>query len=586
MEMKRQRERRRVSRDILQPPDLGIIYLVGKKRNQSTSYRPGILLANTLDISKSGVLVQSPVRLKVLSSIAMRIRNPAKRIWIPVKGRVKWVKSSHAQPGYYNMGVRFDKKSCSSEVFMRASDRTREELAPSDVDFLLNTKFFGAIPRESVCPLLNKLAFKYCKAGERFISQGEEGDRFYIIRRGSCMVNLEKNGKIYPIARLKEADIVGEMAVLTGERRSTHVDAETDMEMWSLSRTEFDALSKEYPDMRIFLTEIVTHRFSISKLTASRVIGKYVISDVIGQGGWSIVYRGFHSRLNLSVAVKMLKHSMAMDADFMEKFQNEAKTIARLNHPNIVKVYDIEDLFRTVFIIMEYLEGVSLEYVLERMPKLSLSNIVDIILQVCSGLAYAHQHGIIHQDIKPANIYLQHDGRIKIVDFGLSCPPGNVDFSLPGTVHYMAPEQIQGSPVDERSDIYSLGITAYEMITGKRPFPEDDISKLMDMHVNEEIPDPHLSVPDLPDELCRFLKKSTRKNPAERYNDISEIVKEIEPLAEKLGLVQADKAEKDKIMGLFLFYQDRHQLALNRLIDAFNNVVSEIGAELRVTQVE
>jgi serine/threonine protein kinase len=587
--MKRQKERRHVPREILQSPDFGIIYLKSKQ-GCHTLPKTGTdtLLVNILNKSKSGVLIQSPLRFRALSSLDLLIRDSERKVWIPVKGKVKWIKGYHPKRGYYPLGVEFDKQSLNMDIPRKAfQDRQKRMITPSDIDFFLNTKLFNAIPRESICPLLNSLKFKFCKAGERFVSQGDKGDKLYIIRSGSCIVNLEKNNKLYPVARLKEGDVVGEMAVLTGERRSTHVDAETDMELWSLSRAEFDVLSQKYPDLRIFLTEIVTHRFSSSKLIASRTIGKYIISDIIGRGGWSIVYKGIHGKLNLSVAIKMLKHNMAMDPDFMEKFQNEAKTIARLNHPGIVKVYDIEELFRTVFIVMEYLEGVSLEYILERMPKMTPQGILDIILQVCSALAYAHQHGIIHQDIKPANIYLQPDGSVKIVDFGLACPPGNIDFGLPGTVYYMAPEQIQADPVDERTDVYSLGITAYEMITGKKPFMEDDIGKLMELHINEEIPDPRLSVPDLPVELHRFLMKSTRKKPAERYQNISEAVSELKPLAEKLGLKpHTQKTEKGKIMGLFLFYQDRHQLALNQLIDTFNNNVSKIGAVLRVTHVE
>ena len=377
------------------------------------------------------------------------------------------------------------------------------------------------------------------------------------------------------------------MAVLTGERRSTHVDAETNMDLWSLNRTQFDTLCQEHPDLRDFLTGIVTDRLSNVKLTAFRKIGKYVIKEIIGQGGWSIVYKGVHARLNFPVAIKMLKHTMAMDDDFLNKFQNEATTIARLNHPNIVKVYDIEEIYRTVFIMMEYLEGFSLDYHLEHMPKLSLPEILDIILQVCKGLEYAHKQGIIHQDIKPDNIFIQTDGVPRIVDFGLACPPGNMDFDLPGTAFYMSPEQIRGDPVDERTDIYSLGITVYEMITGKRPFPEDGIGKLLDLHLKEDAPDPRILVPDLPDELYKFLVQSIRKDQDARLKNITEVISMLQPLAEKMGLIFQDQVrKKSKMMGLFLFYQDEHQLALNQLIDKLSTDISEIGALLRITQVE
>jgi eukaryotic-like serine/threonine-protein kinase len=457
----------------------------------------------------------------------------------------------------------------------------------SAVEFLLNTRLLTSIPDKSIAPLLNNLKFKHVKAGERFITQGDEGDRFYFIQNGSCIINIEKDNRLNSVARLKAGDVVGEMAVLTGECRSTHVDAETDMDLWSLKGEQFDILCQECPDLRNVLTEIVTQRFSSLKITANRTIGKYTINEILDQGAWSIVYKGVHTILNFPVSIKMLKHNVAMDPEFSEKFRYEAKTVARLNNPNIVKVYDIEERYRTVFIVMEFLEGSSLEYLLKNMPKPSLSVILDIILQVCFGLEYAHKQGIIHQDIKPSNIFIQPDGRAKIVDFGLACPRGNRDFNMPGTLFYMAPEQIEGDPVDERTDIYSLGIMIYELLAGRRPFPEDDISKLADLHVHEDIADPRFLIQSLPQELCGVIMKSIRKDPAERFNNVQEVIDELQPLAERIGLKCRSRGrEKEKMMGLFLFYKDKHQMELNQLMDKLNNDINEMGAVLRVVHVE
>jgi len=586
--MKNKKDRRQWPRELIKPPEVGIIYLRYKERPDSDSKKKSdILFVNVLNMSDRGLLMESSERFEVKSLLDMRIWHPHKRVWMSGKGKINWIADCPSKSGYYFLGVGFHKRTLCKDVAVSRGGEQGKLIKPSDLEFLLHTTLFHAISRDAICPLLNNLTFRHLKKGERLISQGDEGDSFYIILHGSCVINLEKDNTLHPVARLRAGDIVGEMAVLTGERRSAHVDVETDLDLLGMSRAQFDSLSSEYQELRNFLTEIITHRFSVSRQTADRTVGKYVITEIIGQGGWSMIYKGIHGKLHLPVAIKMLKHNMAMDIGFLEKFRNEAKIIARLNHMNIIKVFDIEELYRTVFIIMEYLEGTPLDDLLDRMPKLSLPGILDIILQVCYGLDYAHKQGIVHQDIKPANIFIQPDGRVKIVDFGLACPPGNIDFNLPGTVFYMSPEQIEGNPVDERTDIYALGITAYEMITGQRPFPEDNIAKLMDLHLSEDAPDPRLLVSDLPDELREFLMGSIKKDSAARFKNMSQILKKLLPLAEKLDLkVHPQQRKRGKMISMFLFYDEEHQLALNQFVDKFSNDVEEIGATLRVAQFE
>jgi serine/threonine protein kinase len=399
------------------------------------------------------------------------------------------------------------------------------------------------------------------------------------------VAHVEKDGREHPIARLRAGDIIGEIALLTGEPRTAHVDAETNVKLWGISRAQFDAMCEERPDVRNFLTELVSNRFSAERMTAERTVGKYVVNEIVGRGGWSIVYRGIHSSLNMPVAIKMLKHDMAMEPEFSEKFRYEAKTIGHLNHENIVKVYDIEELYRTIFIVTEYLEGVPLDSILGKMPRLPLARVLDILLQVCAGLEYAHKQGIVHQDIKPANIFIQWDNRVKILDFGLACPPGTIDCEIPGTVFYMSPEQVEGERIDERTDVYSLGLTAFELTTGQRPFPEDDLMKVMHLHVNEDVPDPRSLIPDLPDEMCNFIKHATQRDPAARYKSISEVIDDLELLAKKMGIeVQPQLKEQRKMISLSLFYQDHHELALKQLVEDFGRELNLIGAELRAAE--
>ncbi len=582
--MKKRKERRQHPREALKKPELGVVYpKSGERTGKATETRPDTLLVNVINKSEGGLLLESCLRFRKGSSLDIQMRLPDEQIWRAFRGKVVWGHESPDKKEYYLLGVKFQPATLPEELPMDKTAVLRKRMYPRDLEFLTRVPLFDCLAQDARCPLLNTMTPKHVQAGERFISQGDEGNTLYLIQEGICVVNLEKDGMTHPIARRREGDLIGEMAIFTGEPRRAHVDAETDMKLWSINRDQFDTLCETYPDLRGFLTDLITRRFSSERMTADRTIGKYVITEILGRGGYSNVYRGTHASLNMPVAIKMLNHDMAMDPAFSEKFRNEAKTIARLNHENIIKVYDIEELYKTIFIIMEYLEGVPLDYVLKKMGRLPPSRVLDILLQVCAGLAYAHENGIVHQDIKPGNIFIQPDYRAKIVDFGLAVRPGTVDdLCWPGSVLYAPPEKIQGNPVDERSDIYALGITTYEMVTGQRPFAGKDPTELMSLHLNKDVPDPRSSIPDLPEELSNFILRATKRDPSERYDNVPQILYDLQPLAQQMGLTRhLQVKEQRKMMSLFLFYQDEHQLILKRLVEEFTNELKKIGADIR-----
>jgi serine/threonine protein kinase len=457
----------------------------------------------------------------------------------------------------------------------------------ADFEFLKNTRFFQSIPENTMRAVLENFAYRQVKSGQRFINQGEPGDRCYIIRSGTCAVKVETEGELHTVGRLSEGDVVGEMTILKGEPRSAHVDAETDMEILSISRKQFDRIAGIQPGLRTILTEILADRLSSRKHMAERTIGKYIVTDIIGQGGYAIVYKGVHSGLNMPVAVKMMKHDMAMDEDFLTKFNQEARTIAGFNHENIIKVYDYEELFRTVFIIMELVEGETVQNLLEREKILSIPRTIDFLIQICSGLDYAHQRGIVHRDIKSANMFVRNDGLLKLLDFGLSCPPGteNVDFT--GSIPYMSPEEIKGEAVDQRTDIYSLGITAYEMVTGQRPFTEVDLMALSNMHVEQDIPDPGGLRPDLPEALRAFILKACARKPDQRFQNVKQIIEILQPLAGNQGPGRQQNAAGRRLMTtLHLLYNEDQQLALKDLMEKFKNKAQGLGVDLKASTFE
>jgi CRP-like cAMP-binding protein len=449
----------------------------------------------------------------------------------------------------------------------------------------LQTKFLKFISRNSDNPLVKDMTYRHVGAGERFIVQGQSGDEAYIIQRGSCMVIVEKNGDLHPVGHRGEGDIVGVMSLLTGESRNAHVEADTDMELWVLKKAQFDNISNEDPDLLSFLTELVADRFDSKRPIADRTIGKYLATDIIGRGGFSLVYKGVHLGLNMPVAIKMMRHDMAADADFLINFRSEAQTIANLNHENIVKVHDIEERYRTVFIIMEYVQGQPLLDLLEHLRQIPPQLAADYLYQICSGLDYAHQLGIIHRDINTKNIIVQQDDRLKILDFGLACPIGTEDFSSLGTLPYMAPEQINSDCLDQRTDIYALGITAYEMIIGSRPFPEDDIKELTRMHRTMDIPDPGEKIPDLPQDIRQFILNCGRCDPDQRYQDIGEAREGILPLVHKpikISQKETDEARKETIISMS--YEGERQSEFTNLVEEFSARARELGAEIKFTK--
>jgi CRP-like cAMP-binding protein/tRNA A-37 threonylcarbamoyl transferase component Bud32 len=446
------------------------------------------------------------------------------------------------------------------------------------------TKFLKFLAQENRSPFFDKMSYRHVKSGERFVVQGAVEDTAYIIQRGSCLVIVEKDGELHPVNHYGEGDIVGGLGILTGEPRRAHIEAETDMDLWVMTKDQFDEMTEKDPALLDFITELVADRLDSRRPTAYRTIGKYVATDIIGRGAFSIVYKGIHKSLNMPVVIKMMRHDMALYPEFLDSFRNEAKTIAGLAHDHIVKVYDFEERYRTLFIIMEYLNGDSLRDMISHLRTIPPKLAAKFLVQICSALAYAHQQGIVHRDINPSNIIVQPNDKIKILDFGLACPAGTEDFSNPGTVHYMAPEQIDGGPVDHRTDIYALGITAYEMVTGRRPFPEDNIKALLDLHLTRDITDPGHIISDIPGELREFILKSARRDPDQRYQDMEQGMAVLRPLSSDGRRSSKDLTiNKKKRASLFLTYTGENQTSLQQLVDVFKADARALGIDVDIT---
>ena len=246
---------------------------------------------------------------------------------------------------------------------------------------------------------------------------------------------------------------------------------------------------------------------------------RYEILDVVGTGGMSTVYRAHDHRLKRYVAVKVLKTEYSNDANFVSKFKVEAQASAGLTHPNIVSVYDVCEDNGRYFIVMELVEGITLKEYITLNGRLTMDQSLDFAIQIASGLEAAHEHHVIHRDIKPQNIIVSKSGNLKVTDFGIAKAATSNTMSTAGmgSVHYISPEQARGGYSDERSDIYSLGITMYEMVTGRVPFEGDTNVAIALMHIQNEIIPPRELYPDIYSSFEKIIMKATQKKPERRY---------------------------------------------------------------------
>ncbi|MBQ9549647.1 MAG: Stk1 family PASTA domain-containing Ser/Thr kinase [Lachnospiraceae bacterium] len=256
---------------------------------------------------------------------------------------------------------------------------------------------------------------------------------------------------------------------------------------------------------------------------------RYEIISKIGAGGMSDVYKAKDHRLDRFVAVKVLKSEYSEDRNFVAKFRTEAQSAAALIHPNIVNVYDVGQQDGLYYIVMELVEGITLKHYIEKKLRLSVKEAVSITIQVSMGLEAAHLNHVIHRDVKPQNIIISKEGKVKVTDFGIAraATSDTITSNVMGSVHYTSPEQARGGYSDEKSDIYSLGIVLFEMVTGRVPFDGETTVSIAIKQIQEPMPDPRDYVDDIPVSVQQIIYKSTEKNPDRRYSTMTELIADL-----------------------------------------------------------
>ena len=397
-------------------------------------------------------------------------------------------------------------------------------------EFLAEVPPFDTLSPSAMGWLVSQIEMEEYYADDQIVRKGEPGDCMYVIVRGEVAIPVEHaDGRTRFRARLPERHFFGEMAILTDEPRSADVFAVSDCGLASIPGAAILDLIDESPDVASFLTEVLGER--LMEQGGIQKVGKYELVRKIGRGGMSVVYEGQHPDLERPVAVKMLSHALVHRRNFAKRFRNEGRIIAALDHTNIVKVFDMEEAYATFFIVMEKLEGPDLSQIIEKEGALDHSRVRGILKQVAAALDYAHSKGVVHRDVKPSNVALDESGHVKLMDFGLAKVKRleallheDADIVL-GTPYYMSPEQARGDELDLRSDIYNLGILAFEMLTGERPFTGRTKSEVQRKHVQAPIPTPRRLVPNVPADLDAFVATCLQKHPIDRFQTCREVLK-------------------------------------------------------------
>ena len=399
----------------------------------------------------------------------------------------------------------------------------------SDESFIRRVPGFEQLSEAEAHKLLDSTHVETFQPGERIIEHGAVGDALYVIQEGNVSVLLPaEDGGMAEAATLGPGQVVGEMALLTKEPRVADVVVGDGgpCRCIVMPREKTEALLRRHPFLARFLTKLLLARMTQSR--SLRRIGHYEIGGILGSGGMATVFEAQHEILQQPVAVKMLSHHLVYRTGFTERFRAEARTIAQLDHPGIVCVFDAYAGFGTHFIVMERVQGADLGAILRDRGPFRPDDARLVLVQMARALGHAHENGVIHRDVKPSNALMEPTGRVRVVDFGIAdgvARGDQVDTHILCSPDYVAPEVVRGEAPDARTDIYSLGILAYKLLTGRVPFPVKDPSEKFVQHRDTPMPDVREHCPDLPDDLHRFIDQATRKDPAERQVDCDAVIR-------------------------------------------------------------
>jgi len=350
------RDLRKTVRESLDDPRLAVVFF---ETDNSSSYH----FANVLNLGIQGVLIESDKKFENGIKPKLMMKNPELDQWDTFFCRVAWAQTTESEK-QYKTGLEF---LFPVDSGIEPEPGINGDITPQDIDFLLTTRLFKAVPKGFLCSLLNCLSRRSVAQNTRFMSRENPQNCLYIIHKGICRLEFKnKTGLFESIGKRREGDMIGDMAFLSTESLISDAVSESEMMVWELPAAKFDQACRLQQGLIDFLTGLLTNRFDDPTDPELKTVGRYIITQLIGEGRTGFVYKGLHKPLSLPVAVKMMKHHQAAQKDVFNRFKQKISRIADLNHPNIVQLYDIEERYRTFFIIMEYIEGNDLNYYIDK----------------------------------------------------------------------------------------------------------------------------------------------------------------------------------------------------------------------------
>ena len=426
--------------------------------------------------------------------------------------------------------------------------------------FLAKCDTFSSLPIDVLQMIESQMFRQRYQAGDYVLRQGEPGGSLLVICDGVVEISTDDGEAGHHfIGRISTGQVIGEMSLLTDEPRTADAVAKTEVTALVLTADLFHKLALEYPNISVLLTRLFAKRLGGKgrDVLAGKTFGGYLFRRNLGQGGMGVVYKANDVETGQVVALKMMSHRLVYDARALKDFQREADIIESFEHPNIVTTYGRFEAFHTFFIAMQYCDGYTLEDVINANGSLPEAEFRKIIGQVAAALGHAHAHNVIHRDVKPANIMLNRDGSVRLMDFGLAKPVEDdedcEDCSIVGTPRYMAPEQLRGLNVGKEADYFALGCVAYKMLTGNILFNGSTLRQLRREHAHFSIPDLRTVSPPLSIATYWLLEQCLERTPDRRRPSMKKIAAWAAPfstdlLAKVTGNISPDTVSEETLI--------------------------------------